>query len=104
MKLKNYTLCNNILSQTRGLMFSTRKTLVFVFNKEKYVPLHTWFVFFPITVLYLDERKKIVEQTVMKPFRFYSPQNKAKYVVEIPHEVKTRIKNLQFYTKEPQFL
>lgn len=91
MKLKNYTLCNNMLSQTRGLMFSRKKTLVFEFNKEKYVPLHTWFVFFQITVLYLDKQKKVVEQTVMKPFRFYAPQKNAKYVVELPFETKRKI-------------
>ncbi|MBI4141320.1 DUF192 domain-containing protein, partial [Candidatus Woesearchaeota archaeon] len=80
MRLKNYKICNNVLSQTRGLMFSRKKTLVFVFNKEKYVPLHTFFVFFPITVLFLDDKIKVVEQTIMKPFRFYNPKNKAKYV------------------------
>ena len=90
MNLTNYTICKNIFSQTRGLMFSSKKTLVFVFPSERYVPLHTFFVFFPISVLFLDQNKRIVEQTVMKPFTFYSPKHTAKYVVELP--TKTKIK------------
>ena len=91
MKLINYKTCKNILSQTRGLMFSRKKTLVFVFNKEKYVPLHTFFVFFPITVLFLNEKKRIVEETVMRPFKLYTPKKKAKYVVELPFETKRNV-------------
>lgn len=97
MKLTNYTLCTTLWQQTKGLIFSPRKTLVFVFSKEKRVSLHTFFVFFPITVLFLDENKKIVEQTIMKPFTLYFPQQKAKYIVEIPGEIK-HVKTVQFYT------
>lgn len=91
MKLTKYTKYTSILGKTKGLMFSRKKTVMFAFDYEQVVPLHTFFVFFPITVLFLDNKKRIVEQTVMKPFSFYSPLNKAKYVVELPFETKRKI-------------
>ena len=77
-------ICRSWLSKAVGLMFSGRKRIVMVFKKEKIVPLHTVFVFFPIQVEFLDARKKIVEKTVMKPFSFYSSKKKARFVVETP--------------------
>ena len=65
-------------------MFSKRKNLIFVFDKEEIVPLHMFFVFFPIDVLFLDKNKRIVEiKKDFKPFTYYRPKNKAMYVVEI---------------------
>jgi len=65
-------------------MFSRRKTLTFDFKKERKVSLHTFFVFFPIKVEYLDAKKNVVETTIMKPFTFYTPKKKARYIVETP--------------------
>lgn len=65
-------------------MFSKQKNLIFPFNKEKIIPLHMWFVFYPIDVIYLDKNKKIVEiKENFKPFSYFSPKNKAKYVIEL---------------------
>lgn len=75
--------------KARGLMFSKKKNLMFVFNKETIIPLHNFFVFFPIDVLFLDKNKKIVEiKKNFKPFSYYKPKNKAKYVVEIAKNKK----------------
>ncbi len=85
------TFCYSILSQLRGLMFSTRKNLIMVFDKEKKVSLHNWFVFFTIDVLFLDSEKKIVEiKRGLRPFGFYFAKKKAKYVVESGGENSTR--------------
>ena len=83
---KNEKICSSIISKTIGLMFSPRKkSLVFVFNKEQKVPLHMFFVFFPIDVLFLDSNKKVVElKRNFKPFRLYNPTKKARYVIELP--------------------
>ncbi len=60
-------------------------TMVFVFDKEQCVPLHMMFVFFPIDVAYLDTNFNIIELVEdLKPFRYYNPYSKAKYVVELP--------------------
>jgi uncharacterized membrane protein (UPF0127 family) len=58
---------------------------VFVFEKEKIVPLHMFFVFFPIDVVYLDKKRKVVEiKENFMPFTFYNPNKRAAYVVELP--------------------
>src|SRR3989344_8293644 len=79
-------ICKSILSKTVGLMFSKKpKPLIFILKKEKIVPLHMFFVFFPIDVLFLDEDKKVVEiKKKFEPFTLYNPKNKAKYVIELP--------------------
>ena len=48
-----------------GLMFSRKKerALVFTFDKEKLVPLHMFFVFYAIDVLFLDKNKRSEEHT-----------------------------------------
>ena len=84
--------CKTSFSQSLGLMFSRKnnaRALLFEFEKEKKVPLHMFFVFYPIDVLYLNEdnegNKRVVElKEDFKPFTFYFPKNKAKYVVELP--------------------
>ncbi len=66
-------------------MFSKPKTLIFDFGKEKIIPLHMLFVFFPIDVLFLDKNKKVAEiKENFKPFSFYNPKNKARYIIELP--------------------
>jgi len=67
-------------------MFSRKsKSLVFIFKKEKIVPLHMLFVFYPIDVLFLDKNKIVVEiKENFKPFSFYNPKNKSKFVIELP--------------------
>ncbi len=79
--------CKNLLSKAIGLMFSKKnKSLFFIFNKEKKIPLHMFFVFYPIDVLFLNKNKKVVEiKENLKPFTFYTPKNKAKYVIELPN-------------------
>ena len=81
---KEHKLCNNLFSQAKGLMFSKQKSLVFEFANERIVSLHMWFVFFPIDVVFLDENLEVVEiKENFKPFSFYIPKNKAKYVLEL---------------------
>ena len=79
----------SIFSKTLGLMFSRKIHdfgLIFKFNKEQKVPLHMWFVFYPIDVLFLDRDKKIIEiKENFKPFTFYSPKEDALYIVELPN-------------------
>ncbi|MBW2976409.1 DUF192 domain-containing protein [Candidatus Woesearchaeota archaeon] len=88
---KNAKICRGIVSKSLGLMFSKPRPLIFIFKKEKIVPLHMLFVFYPIDVLFLDKNKKVVEvKESFKPFKFYTPKNKALYIIELP---KGAIKN-----------
>lgn len=77
-------ICKSIFSKARGLMFSNRKDLVFVFGKSRRISLHMFFVFFPIDVYFLDSDQKVIEiKENFKPFRLYKSKKKAKYAVEI---------------------
>jgi len=85
VKKKRVVKCS--FGKALGLMFSrkTRAGLIFEFNKEQLVPLHTLFVFYPIDVLFLDKSKRVVEiKENFKPFTLFFPKKKAKYVVELP--------------------
>lgn len=85
-------LCRSGWSKFRGLMFSRKHTLVFVFEKDRLVQLHMLFVFFPIDVLYLDNNQRVIEvKNDLRPFTFYSPKNKARYVVEIPERTGIKV-------------
>lgn len=86
----------SILGQARGLMFSRKRNIMFVFDKERYVSLHTFFVFFPIDVILLNEKKQVVEtKQNFKPFRFWKSKEKAKYVIEIADkEIKEDLMNI----------
>ncbi len=87
-----YKICNSLWSKARGLMFSSKKNLVFVFDKEKRISLHMLFVFFPIDVLFLDKNKKIVEiKKNFRPFNFYTSKEKAKYVIELVEDSNYKI-------------
>ena len=88
-------------------MFSKKNftPLIFVFKKEKIIPLHMLFVFFPIDVLFLDKDRKVVElKEKFMPFAFYTPKYKALYIIELPSGIikktKTRVgDNLDFNVK-----
>ena len=68
---------------------------MFVFKKEKIIPLHMLFVFFPINVLFLNKNKKIVEiKNNFKPFTFYTPKNKAMYIVELTEKHNYKLGNM----------
>ena len=93
---KNAELCWNIFSKSFGLMFTLKpKPLIFIFKKEKIIPLHMLFVFYPIDVLFLDKNKAVVEtKENFKPFTSYTPKNKAQYILELPKNIikKTKTK------------
>ena len=80
-------LCKDPFSKAIGLMFcfDKEKSLVFIFSKEIQSSLHMWFVFYPIDVLFLDSRKKVVEiKEHFQPFTFYFPQHTSKFIIEVP--------------------
>ncbi len=82
---KNEKHCKTLLSKSIGLMFSKKKTVVFHFNKEQLIPLHMWFVFYPIDVYYLDKNKIVIEaKKCFKPFMIHINNKRAKYLIETP--------------------
>ena len=92
----NIKFCKNTLAKSIGLMFSKTlddTALIFVFKNEEIVPLHMFFVFYPIDVLFLNADKEIVEiKESLKPFSLLTPRKKAKYVIELPSELIRKTK------------
>lgn len=86
MIAKKARICYSPITKAIGLMFSSKKkSLVLVFRKEQKTPLHMLFVFFPIDVLFLDKKRKVVEiKRNFRPFSFYSPSKESMYVIEVP--------------------
>lgn len=82
----SFEICISALSKARGLMFRTKpKTLIFLFNPPQRVSLHMWFVFFPIDIVGLDSRKRVVcLKQCFRPFTLYKTEVPCKYIVELP--------------------
>lgn len=80
--------CKSMLSKLIGLMFSRRihdMGLIFHFKSEQINPIHMFFVFQSIDLLYLNKDKRVVEiARNVKPFSWYTPKIPSKYFIEIP--------------------
>ena len=76
-------------SRFRGLMlrrtFEDGEALVFELPGPRKFGVHTFFVFFSIDLVYLDVDEKVVElKRDLSPWRAYSPEEEAGYLVELP--------------------
>jgi len=78
----------NLFQKFLGLMFSNReksKALLFRFKNKGKIIIHSFYVFYPFLAVWLDERNRIVDMKIVKPFIPYvSHKNKADKLVEIP--------------------
>lgn len=87
---------DSALGRAVGLMFSkpTQSAMILNFGRETKVSLHTYFVFFPIDIMFVDSRLRVVELVSMQPFTTYTAKKKASCVVELPAGTieKTRTK------------
>ena len=75
----------SIFGKTRGFMFrfKTKKSKLFVFEEEKPVRIHMFFVFFPLIIIWLDRQKNILEFKIARPSKF-NESHKGKYILEVP--------------------
>ena len=82
-----------IFRKAFGLMFRTKKTdnLLFEFNNDVKISLTSLFVFFPFLVLWLDDRNRVIEYRIIKPFVFkINAKNNFRKIVEIPINEKNK--------------
>lgn len=83
---REVTYANNMFSRARGLMF--RKdipvdfAMVFTMRKPMTVGVHMLFVFFPIDVIFLDERKRVIGTGMLKPWLGHTQMKGVKYLIE----------------------
>jgi uncharacterized membrane protein (UPF0127 family) len=82
-------ICDRFWSRLRGLMFrralAPGEAYVFVSRRESVAEasIHMFFVFSPISVLWLDAGQQVVDSSLAKPFRpYYAPRRAALYTVE----------------------
>jgi len=85
-------LCDDALSQSWGLMFRRKQNLIMIFPKEKIASLHMFFVFYPIDVLIVDGKLKIIEiKKKFKPFTLWKSQEKGKYIIELAYPTDYKV-------------
>lgn len=74
-----------------GLMFKSRDSENLLFDLPGRWGIHSFFVFFPFLALWLDEKNKVLEWKVVKPFSVYvKPRKKFAKLVEIPINSKNK--------------
>ena len=85
--LVDVVVCNSF-GKFLGLMFKERekaRALLFDFKRPTKMKIHSFFVFFPFVAIWLDEKNKIVDFKVIRPFNFaISSKKPFKRLVEIP--------------------
>lgn len=73
------------LGKVRGLMFR-RKSKNLLFDNFSGA-IHSWFVFFPFVAVWLDDKNRVLEAEIIKPFRNYvKPEKKFGKLIEVPLE------------------
>ena len=95
LDLSNLEVCKTRFQKFKGLMFSKKKNLLFVLDKEERFSagIHMLFVFYPIKVIWLDSKFKIVDLAKLRPFiGFHVPMKKARYILEISVKPSTKSK------------
>ena len=83
--------CDTFWKRGRGLMFRGQSAVadgqvyLFVEGRESIAQtaIHMFFCFFPLSVLWLDAGKRVVDKALARPWRpYYAPRRAAKYYVE----------------------
>jgi uncharacterized membrane protein (UPF0127 family) len=71
-----------------GLMFRRREkspTMLFEFKEPNKMLIHSLFVFFKFGAIWLDDKNKIIDKKIVRPFKFSISSKKHFYkLVEIP--------------------
>jgi uncharacterized membrane protein (UPF0127 family) len=90
----------NLFEKFSGLMFSrkeTAKILLFSFRRKQNIAIHSFFVFYPFIAIWLDDKNKVTEIKIVKPFEpCIYPRKKSFKLVEIPINKKNK-KYLKFF-------
>lgn len=80
--------CGGMLSRMRGLMLAPPSAALFVFPVRQRVCLHMFFMRFPLTALFMDDQKRVVEIQQLRPWQIgKASAERVRYVLELPiHE------------------
>jgi uncharacterized membrane protein (UPF0127 family) len=88
----------------KGLMFkSQRENLLFDFSSDTRIKIHSFFVFFPFLAVWLDEKNKLIEWKIVRPFTVaVSPKKPYRKLVEVPLNKKNS-KIIRFFVGKETF-
>src|SRR3989339_1084105 len=93
---QNAKLCDGWISRLVGLMFSNPSAAILKANRESIngTSIHTFFMRFPIDVIWLNENLEIVDlRKNVRPYQvLVIPSRKAMYVLEVPSGEDMQIK------------
>jgi len=85
---KDILFAKTFFQRLKGFMFvfNPKKAVIFEEKKETttLLSVHSFFVFFPVLLVYLDNQNRVVDLFLLKPFSFYNQRKKAKTLIEIP--------------------
>lgn len=76
-----------------GLMFrrNTTQNLLFEFSVPVHLAIHSWFVFFPFLIIWLDKKNQVLEWRVVQPFSTAVwPKKTYQKFIEIPLNASNR--------------
>ena len=73
---------DNYFKRLIGLMFKKDIDYGLLFILRYGSGIHTCFMRFNIDVYFLDENKIIYDKITLKPWKYYNPPKKAKYILE----------------------
>lgn len=76
-------IADNYFKRLMGLMFKKDIDYGLLIVLKYGSAIHTCFMFFTIDVYFLDENRIVFEKARLKPWRYYKPSKKAKYVLEV---------------------
>lgn len=87
----NVNIANTFIKRLIGLMFKKESKIPLVFeipksNMKSRSSIHTCFMRFEITVIFIDWEEKVFEIKDLKPWKYHKPKKPAKYVIEIEKE------------------
>lgn len=84
-------IADNFYKRFKGLMGKREIDFALLFCNLKDSSIHTHFMKAEIDIYFLDENKTVFEKASLKPWKFYKPEKKAKYILETKKD-KLKIK------------
>ncbi len=79
-------MCTNFLTRGIGLMFRRKMVpTILAFSRENTASIHTFFVRHFLDVLFLNDQWEVIDLVQgLQPRTFYTPKQRAMFVVELP--------------------
>jgi len=104
IKIKNSTIetgiADSFWKRIIGLSFSKKKNMFFPLPYEAKWSLWMFLVRYPIKMIFIDKRKKVIDIKEAKPlslnpktWKAYKPKKPCKYILETPFDLKIKIRD-----------